>query len=601
MPNTTDLIVSKYEKITNSLEVEKKKVEKSSLTISLLRLVVFVLTIALITLTFNLGFWPVLVFVLGISVFLFLVKRLHSVERRLALVKNKILIVENEVQNLKDLKNVYYDGSIFSDDDHFFTSDLDVFGPFSLYAILNRCKTYDGLGHLSQLLSNQPSLTEVEERVEKTLALEDEAEWRLEFQGTLFDIKNGEQTDAKNIVSTLVDADISFAHKRWLSIYKTALLVFWPLAILSYWYFGGGITTIVMVVVALVNFKISSDYANDVTLFQTRLTAIREQFDPLLGALDLMIDKFASAEKFKIFDNGDILIVQRNALSRLNKIAHLLDFRLHAVPSFILNIGFLWDSRIIEQYDKWKNESSSKVLSLFDTIGMTESMCSLATWADNHPNFSYPMVDEEYFSLEGKEMVHPLIKESECVPNDFIIEKETFVNIITGSNMSGKSTFLRTLGLNIILAQAGTKVCASKFKTTIIQLISYMRIKDNLEENESTFKAELNKVSKILNYISRHQNAFILADEMLRGTNSKDKLKGSLAIVKKLVEEEAYSVVATHDIALAEYGESTDLIKNYFFDIDYADEELLFDYQIKPGVCTSFNASFLLKRLGLEL
>lgn len=601
MSATTDLIVSRYLKRSDSLEIEKKRTEKKSLTVSLFRLATFIITVVLIVLTFKMGAWPILVFVIGLAVFLALVKKLHKIEKRLSLINNQITIVHNEVDNVTDLNNLYYDGASFSDDDHFYTSDLDVFGPFSLFAILNRCRTFDGLSHLTGVLSSKPSLNEVSQRKDRIQKLESETDWRLEFQAALFNIEKGQDTDAKKAVTLLIETDVSFAHSKFLSFYKRALLVFWPLVAFLYWYFGGGVVTILMIIVGLVNFKISSGYSQDVTLFQNRLTSIKAQFEPLLDAQNLMIEKFSHSEDFFKFEKDNSLVDQRDALSDLNKIAHLLDFRLHAIPSFILNIGFLWDSRIIEQYSKWKSENASTVLSLFDAIGMLESLCSLATWAHNHPKYAYANLDDDYFTLEGKGMIHPLIKESICVPNDFEVNKGTYVNIITGSNMSGKSTFLRTLGLNIILAQAGTKVCANQLNGSIIQLISYMRIKDNLEENESTFKAELNKVSRILKYVEKEQNAFILADEMLRGTNSKDKLKGSLAIVKKLVEEKAYSLVATHDIALAEYGESSPNIKNYFFDIDYNDEELLFDYQIKPGVCTSFNASFLLKRLGLEL
>jgi len=166
--------------------------------------------------------------------------------------------------------------------------------------------------------------------------------------------------------------------------------------------------------------------------------------------------------------------------------------------------------------------------------------------------------------------------------------------------MSGKSTMLRTLGLNMILAYAGTRVAASELEIPIVQLITYMRIKDALEESVSTFKAELNRVQQILELIKSDDQVFILIDEMLRGTNSKDKLKGSIAFVNRILEEQSHAVIATHDIQLTEMAKvHPNHIKNYFFDITFHDQELEFDYKIKEGICDTFNASFLLAQMGL--
>ena len=184
--------------------------------------------------------------------------------------------------------------------------------------------------------------------------------------------------------------------------------------------------------------------------------------------------------------------------------------------------------------------------------------------------------------------------------NSFELKPKDKVIIITGSNMSGKSTLLRTIGLNMILGYTGAKVAASYLSIPIVRIVTYMRIKDALEENVSTFKAELNRIKMILTVLEENNDAFILIDEMLRGTNSKDKLNGSIGITKKLLESNAYSMIATHDIKLAELGNEDDRIANYYFDIDYKNGDLVFDYKVKSGICENFNASFLLGQLGID-
>jgi len=232
-------------------------------------------------------------------------------------------------------------------------------------------------------------------------------------------------------------------------------------------------------------------------------------------------------------------------------------------------------------------------------VGSVESVVSFAAWNFNNPENVNAEITESYFDLEGKALVHPLLTNAKAVRNDFFVTKGNFISIITGSNMSGKSTFLRTLGTNMVLGNCGAKVCASELKYSLVSIVTYMRIKDALEENVSTFKAELIRVEKILDLMEASTPVFILADEMLRGTNSNDKLLGSQAIIKRIAEQEVYGVIATHDLDLTEVNVPG--IKNYYFDISFENDELIFDYKIREGICQSFNASFLLRQLGLKV
>ena len=168
--------------------------------------------------------------------------------------------------------------------------------------------------------------------------------------------------------------------------------------------------------------------------------------------------------------------------------------------------------------------------------------------------------------------------------------------------MAGKSTFLRTLGINMVLAYAGGPVCARSLQLSVFSINTYMRIKDSLNESTSTFKAELNRLKMILKNIEQDKNTFVLIDEMLRGTNSKDKYLGSKVFVEKLIAEKTPGLFATHDLQLADLKEDhPTALRNFHFDIQIINGEMEFDYKLKQGPCSTFNAAILLKQIGLSL
>jgi DNA mismatch repair ATPase MutS len=203
--------------------------------------------------------------------------------------------------------------------------------------------------------------------------------------------------------------------------------------------------------------------------------------------------------------------------------------------------------------------------------------------------------------IKAKSVGHPLMKNAVC--NDFELKETNRLTLITGSNMSGKSTFLRTTGCNILLAYAGAPVFAKQFELTDqIQLFAYMRIKDSLQENASTFKAEIDRIRLLLDAMKNEPKALILVDEMLRGTNSEDKLKGSIAFLEEVIAANAFAMVATHDLRTTEMTTKyPNSVNNFYFEYDSKDGELSFDYQLKEGVCKSFNASELLRSVGLKV
>ncbi len=596
------LVVSNYKDTHQSLDNLEQQLTSTSNRLSILRLIIFISTIALtILLASYQPIIAVIVCILGLGLFLYIVKTHHRKDRERQIVSYKKSIISNELDAISKLENENYDGLDFIDQDHNYTSDLDVFGPFSLYALVNRCRTFNGINILAGFMSMKPSLTDIQDRITAIEELENDTEWRINFYATLYEIQDGQNINTAKIVEGILDTDLSFATEQKLSLYRKIVPILW-LGLGTLYFIYPDVSYILAIVLGLINFRITMKHAEKVSAIQNRLSKAGNQLDKYAEALTIISERQWSAPiiKSKIAGNSQNEN-QVKALRKLKSISDLLDYRLHMIPAFLLNIGLLWDSKITASLSNWHVNHGHQIKETFDLIGLVEAFSSLATWSYNHPAFSYARVTNEYFYLNGVDLRHPLLHYEECVPNDYNLRKGDYMSVITGSNMSGKSTILRTIGLNMILGYCGTKVAAMSLSYGLVELITYMRIKDNLEESVSTFKSELNRVVKILDLLKSDKQSFIIADEMLRGTNSHDKLKGSKAIVLEVIKHQAYGMVATHDIALAEMGEDHDGISNFYFDIDYADGDLLFDYKIKPGICENFNASFLLSQLGLNV
>ncbi|HQY12214.1 MAG TPA: MutS family DNA mismatch repair protein, partial [Ferruginibacter sp.] len=252
--------------------------------------------------------------------------------------------------------------------------------------------------------------------------------------------------------------------------------------------------------------------------------------------------------------------------------------------------------------EKWKQQNKENVMHWFESLGSFEAVSSLATLSFNHPDWCFPVFVEQDFFMEGKQVGHPLIPVEKRVNNPVKIDKAGELMLVTGSNMAGKSTYLRSIGINTILAMAGAPVCAGYFCLSPVQIISSMRIADNLEESTSTFYAELKKLKTIIDKVNNNEKVFILLDEILRGTNSLDRHTGSVALIKQLIKKNASGIIATHDVELAKMKtEFPSNILNHHFDVQVNKDELYFDYRLKEGICTSLNASILMKKIGIEL
>ena len=250
----------------------------------------------------------------------------------------------------------------------------------------------------------------------------------------------------------------------------------------------------------------------------------------------------------------------------------------------------------------WKEQYASELPRWLTAIAHMDALCSLATFAYNHPDYSYPVIATRSFCLRAEDMGHPLMNRDKCVRNDIDIEKRPFFIIITGANMAGKSTYLRTVGINYLLACIGAPTCTRQMELYPARLITSLRTSDSLTDNESYFFAELKRLKLIIDKLQAGEELFIILDEILKGTNSTDKQKGSLALIKQFMTLQANGIIATHDLMLGTLAEifPTD-IRNYRFEADITDNELTFSYRLREGVAQNMNACFLMKKMGIAV
>ena len=289
-------------------------------------------------------------------------------------------------------------------------------------------------------------------------------------------------------------------------------------------------------------------------------------------------------------------------LNTLAKELDRLDLRNNLILYALLEGSLFWQLRQMLRIERWKQEHGTHLLQWLEALGKLDALCALGTFAFNHPGYAYPTITDKPFIFRAKDMGHPLMPQKQCIANDAEIPQHPYFLIITGANMAGKSTYLRTIGCNYLLACIGAPVCCSSLEIYPAHLMTSLRTSDSLANNESYFFAELKRLQQILERLKNGEEMFIILDEILKGTNSMDKQKGSLALVKQLLHLKTNGIIATHDILLGELKQHfPNEISNYRFEAGIQNDELTFSYKLKEGVAQNMNACFLMQKMGIDI
>ena len=516
--------------------------------------------------------------------------------------KTRYLININK-DELKALAHDYYhfeDGLAHSPKEHLYSNDLDIFGRASLFQYINRTASEMGSALLADWLLHPADTAILQQRQTAIKELAIETEWRQQLQalGKQKKIQTATQQRLQNWLNEPKGFS-SAKYWAWLRFVLPGIL----LTILALNIAGivpYQIRNMALLVFAIIAYFI----AKKVAPIHQYLSKIVSELEVMAGSIELIEKLHCTTE---LLTGMQKQFLQKNyasssALKELKGIVEKLDLRLNPVVFIPLDVLLQWDLQQVLALDKWKKKYHQHALQWFNMLAQFEALSSLATLSFNHPEWYFPVFKESHFFMQGKQIGHPLINVSKRVNNDIFINESGEIMLITGSNMAGKSTYLRSIGINVVLAMAGAPVCAESFTLSPVQIISSMRISDNLEESTSTFYAELKKLKTVIDLVNEGAKVFILLDEILRGTNSLDRHTGSVALLKQLIKKHAAGIIATHDVELAQLKETFPRnILNYHFDAQVSNNELYFDYKLKTGVCESLNASILMKKIGIEL
>ncbi len=589
-------------------EAELKKLERRSTLFGWLRLLSmcsFFAGIGLVWFNGLLLFIPLAV--LFITLFFIILARHLTIYDAIENLKRLIDISETEIEVLDHHFTDLPDGSGFSEgvhrdkpENHDYANDLDIFGRASVFQYINRCTSEQGKKLFADWLSDPASSEIILLRQEAIKELSQKLEWRQQLQS--YGIAHSINIVTENKIETWLEEPFEFLNKtHWkllrffLPAISFALLILYLTAIITPGIFYPSI---------LLMLAISFGVSKLIMPSFTKLNKVAPQLETLSESV-AWIEKGDFKSKLLVelrskYIDGSVLSSQ--SIQKLKKILDRTDIRLNPLVFIPLNTFFFWDLQQVLILETWKKENKEHIGDWFHSLAEIESLSSLANLSFNHPGWTFPAIADQHGMVIADSLGHPLILKEKLVTNSFSTEESGGLNLVTGSNMAGKSTFLRSVGVNIVLAMMGSPVCAGSFTVSNMKVISSMRVNDNLEENTSTFYAELKKLKEVIEAVNRNEKVFLLLDEILRGTNSADRHTGSKALIKQLIQDNAAGLIATHDLELAKLAdEFPSKLHNYHFDVQVAGDELYFDYKLKRGICTSMNASLLMKKIGIEL
>jgi len=584
---------------------EADKYKKLANNYSLYRLVIFGGFIFFVCLAVAANEIIIIAFALVALVICFgwLVKKQSRFEALKAYFLDVEKVNENEISSMQSQANMYDNGAFFIDEKHYYTSDLDIFGSNSLFQLINRAATLPGIIRLGQWLNAPADKNVVFLRQQAVEEIAGKNDWKLDFQANLLFSLKQQREQIKNLVNYL-NIPIEIDGEGWLSTYsRIAPYLLFAVIIYSIFYIPA---RYFIPVLGFFNYRLVSSRSKSI-----------DKTDLIAGKIGTTLAHFVLA--FKGIEDGDWQsaylkevsskikntdgVLVSGKIAQLSKLIDKLNYRLNMVVKIVLNVFALWDLRQVIAIENWKRNNRESIEAAFDVVAEFEAIIGLASLRINYPDWCFPVViNSGGYTLTTKGLAHPLISSKNRIENDYELDDTYKIDIITGSNMAGKSTFLRTVGINTVLALCGAPVCAGSMNVSVMTIISYMRIKDSLNESTSTFKAELDRLQMLLKAVKSEQKVFFLIDEMLRGTNSVDKYLGSKAVIEQLISKKAVGLVATHDLQIAELeAKHPSYIRNFYFDIQVKDGEMLFDYKIKHGECKTFNASLLLKQIGIDV
>jgi len=487
-------------------------------------------------------------------------------------------------------------GEEFIDPNHSYSNDLDIFGEESLFQIINRSITPNGKASMAEALLNPcQDKSRIIDRQEATRELATKVDWYQKFL-----------TSGKNLHITKTSNGLIEQWKKMAPFFKSKKA--------NRLIYGSNIILIVLIVLGIFQSRFTGigivwfiGQLMVALIYSSRINKVNNELGKFIKAVGnyAYLTKVVHGEHFTsglLVQIEKDLFSDRNALqafSSLNSIQNGLENRANLLVTVLSDGLFLNDLHLVIRLEKWREMHIDDIDKWIAAINRMEVLVSMANFRFNHPAYAVPEPNGERI-IDAESLGHPLLPAKLMITNNFRTGALQELYIVTGANMAGKSTFLRSVGVNMVLALTGNVVCAERFSFTPILLFTSMRTTDNLAKGTSYFHAELLRLKALIDRVDNDHPYFIILDEMLKGTNSKDKLNGSVKFLNRLLALPVSGLVATHDLALGKLAEENPL--HYFnicFEIEHTDSDIIYDYKLKKGVSQNMNASILMEQMGL--
>jgi hypothetical protein len=608
-----DIYRSKIDQYTSAI----LKLDKDLYWLSVIRLVAFIGSIAIVAILVReragaLVSIAIPLCIFGYGLVLNRYNRVDYTRKHTVFLKE---LNEEELVRLNNKLSGFPTGQAYANPAHSHVSDLDIFGPHSLFQLLNRTTTESGHIRLAEWLSEPASAKDVIlERQRAIKELTGKVDWRQDFQASGMHFRNP-KSDYNRLLAW-IEKPAYLLPRR--SAYLVAGILLSASAILAAVYsmvhaFSPDYSyyTIFLNIILLINhFTLRSLRPVSEEIINSTYQNIQ-----ILAGFQSLITKIESSK----FDSPMLERLQStfrqtsySAAGEFSKLKKILDvFKLRGTRKGksmernlfygIFNIFFLLDIYWIILVERWRVRNKDYVRSWASSVSEFEVLNSIAGFSYSNPGYAFPEIKEEDYIIRFEMLGHPLINAASRVSNDFSLVGRGRIVMITGSNMAGKSTFLRAVGVNLVLALMGAPCCARSAQVSNMKLFTSMRTQDNLEEGISSFYAELKRVEQLLKLLESGEAVFFLLDEMFKGTNSQDRHKGGISLIKQLSELNAFGLISTHDLELAKRLGNHMINANYSFNSEIHGDEMTFNYQLTEGICQDFNASELMKRSGIKV
>ena len=591
----------------------KKRVEEENKRLVVYRFLIFFGGLAgVIALVLNGRNESIILLALVILLYLWVLKRHQKIMDQLESFQRELNAYDLEIKALEGNQEGFDPGSEFMEANHAYSGDLDIFGNQSVFQFFNRTLTDLGKETLAQWFKMGASPSLISTRQNAVEELSRNPIWMMKFRSL------GRERFSKTSMPKFIqwlekEPNLKISPKtafyiKWVPV---LLLILALVSILDAWMpgilgFQGNLSwklNGIMVLLFMINFNINKNLSNLSKHAYYFLSNHFKSMESYRGFSDLVENKTWESESLKNLQENFLRPVPvSKAFKELGDILSSFDRRSNNIIALISNGIYLADLVSYRKFHQWKEKYGPELREWIKCFSEWEALISLGILGFNHPDWVYPKISATKGEIKGLELGHPLIPEHKVIKNPIQINPPCQLLLVTGSNMAGKSTYLRTIGVNMVLAQMGSKVFAKEFQVFPFSLYTSLRIVDSLQENTSSFYAELKRIEILIQKTERKEPIFFLLDEILRGTNSHDRHIGSKSIIKHLIKSGSTGILATHDLGLGElekvYPEE---MENWHFDVSVKQGELFFDYTLKPGICRSLNASILMEKIGLKL